>query len=216
MPTEAGRMVARQTAWSAMTARNWTQGDLAEKAGADPATIGDFLAGRRWPRPATLGRIEAALGMSSGTLATLGAGASTLTTSEGAHVAGSQAAAVALSSASDEELLAELTFRLKRLQRDNTELAERARRYEASRLADQRWLATRRDDDPETGLLATRLDALNAQSAAFGLTGDEYSELEWVQRRVHALRIVDELAAKGLLEEVPDADGDRVQVPKEV
>ena len=72
MPTEAGKTAARQEVWVAMTGRNWTNGDLAVNSGTDPATIGDFLAGRRWPRPATLGKIEDALGLTPGTLAALG------------------------------------------------------------------------------------------------------------------------------------------------
>ena len=57
MPTEAGKTAARQEVWVAMTGRNWTNGDLAVNSGTDPATIGHYLAGRRWPRPATLGKI---------------------------------------------------------------------------------------------------------------------------------------------------------------
>ena len=42
--------------------------DLATRAELDPGTVGDFLAGHRWPRIATLGKIESALGLNPGDL----------------------------------------------------------------------------------------------------------------------------------------------------
>lgn len=41
---------------------------LARQSDLDPATVGDFLKGLRWPRTATRGRIEDALGIQRGTL----------------------------------------------------------------------------------------------------------------------------------------------------
>ena len=109
-----------------MTGRNWTNGDLAVNSGTDPATIGDFLAGRRWPRPATLGKIEDALGLTPGTLAALGEearfrlGQSLL---GGGDVLGRD-----MSDISDAELAAELTYRLESMRREISRLRERLSR----------------------------------------------------------------------------------------
>lgn len=47
----------------------WSQAELARKAGINSATVGDFLAGGRWPQRATRNKIESALGLPAGTLA---------------------------------------------------------------------------------------------------------------------------------------------------
>lgn len=127
MPTEAGKTKARQAAWGLMTMRNWTIGDLASHAGADPATVGDFLAGKRWPRVGTLGKIEDALEMTRGTLAALG---------EEQSIPGeSPSPASTLGAATDSELTSELTYRIEKLRR---EVAEMRRRIEADREAVER------------------------------------------------------------------------------
>lgn len=107
MQTEEGKVRARQTAWGKLKRLNWSNADLASAAGVDPATVGDFLGGKRWPRPATLDRIETALGLTPGTLAGLG---------EEPPPVG------AASELSDADLLAELTYRLERQRRELDEL----------------------------------------------------------------------------------------------
>ena len=59
--TGMGRAAARPLARKAQADRDWTNGVLAEAAGVDRATIGDFMSGKRWPRKATLESIESAL-----------------------------------------------------------------------------------------------------------------------------------------------------------
>ncbi len=53
-------------AWLAERERNnsW----LVAATGADPATIGDFLSGSRWPKLGNQGKIEKAIGWDAGTL----------------------------------------------------------------------------------------------------------------------------------------------------
>jgi lambda repressor-like predicted transcriptional regulator len=41
--------------------RGWNTRDLARETGLDAATVGDFLAARRWPRSSTRGAVERAL-----------------------------------------------------------------------------------------------------------------------------------------------------------
>lgn len=58
---------ARAVVW-AMAEMTWNQADLAREAGIDPATIGDFLAGKRWPQTRSRALIEQALHLNPGTL----------------------------------------------------------------------------------------------------------------------------------------------------
>lgn len=72
--TEPQRRATAQVAkWLALNERNnaW----LAETAGIDPGTVGDFLNEQRWPKNTTLGKIDAALGWQVGTIRQLAAGA---------------------------------------------------------------------------------------------------------------------------------------------
>lgn len=70
------RDVARAAAAveAAMAARGWNVRDLARRASIDAGTVGDFLAGERWPRTSTRGRIETALGWTPGTISQVAAG----------------------------------------------------------------------------------------------------------------------------------------------
>ena len=72
MATPEGRAAARRTVMGEMSARGWNPAHLADTAGIDYGTVGDFLNGKRWPKLATLGRIDTALGWTPGTLAALG------------------------------------------------------------------------------------------------------------------------------------------------
>jgi transcriptional regulator with XRE-family HTH domain len=59
---------AVRVATELMHERGWNVRDLAREADLDPGTVGDFLAGTRWPRMGTRGRIEKALGIDPGEL----------------------------------------------------------------------------------------------------------------------------------------------------
>jgi transcriptional regulator with XRE-family HTH domain len=54
--------------------RGWSQGQLAQRAGVDSGTLGDFMAGRRWPRNTTQFKIEQALGWRTGSIARIADG----------------------------------------------------------------------------------------------------------------------------------------------
>lgn len=60
---------------AAMAELGWNVRDLAREARADAGTIGDFLSSERWPRAATRGRIEKALGWPAGTIREVAEGA---------------------------------------------------------------------------------------------------------------------------------------------
>jgi hypothetical protein len=71
--TESQRRASDAVAsWLAMRRRNPTW--LVAETGADPGTIGDFLSGSRWPKLATQGKIEAAVGWAPGTIRQIGNG----------------------------------------------------------------------------------------------------------------------------------------------
>lgn len=72
MATEAGKGMARQAVLGAMAANGWNPARLADEADIDYGTVGDFLNGKRWPKVATQGKIERALGWTPGTLAGIG------------------------------------------------------------------------------------------------------------------------------------------------
>ncbi|MDI1289365.1 MAG: helix-turn-helix transcriptional regulator [bacterium] len=67
--------------------------ELARKAGIDPGTVRDFLAGNRWPQMSKLAAIEDALGWATGSIDLLANGAdgdSILTRLDDAPVTGSR------------------------------------------------------------------------------------------------------------------------------
>lgn len=96
--------------------KRWKQADLVRETGLDKNTISDFLSGKREPSLATLAKIEDALVLTRGTLAALGEDPSA-----GQPAEGPAAAAAHLT---DEELLADLTYRLQQLKRQNAELSQ--------------------------------------------------------------------------------------------
>ena len=89
----------------AMAERRWSQADLATAAQIDPGTLSDFLSGERKPRGKTLAKIDAALGLTPGTLAASAPEDPTPTYG------------ITLAEATDAELLAELTYRVEALRR---------------------------------------------------------------------------------------------------
>jgi len=69
-----GRTKARLAVLAELAARRWNNTRLAREAGADIATISDFLSGARWPKSPTQGKVESALGWPPGTIAGVAAG----------------------------------------------------------------------------------------------------------------------------------------------
>lgn len=75
MPNDEQRTRARLAVSAVLASRGWSPARLAKESGADPGTIGDFLAGRRWIKLPTQGKIERALGWEHGTISSIEAGA---------------------------------------------------------------------------------------------------------------------------------------------
>ena len=98
---------------SMLAERGWSQNDLVRASGVDKTTMSGLFTGKTKPRPATLGRIEAALGLDMGTLALVATGNDK-----------EQADHTSLQEASDAELIAELTWRLE----NKTRQLQRARK----------------------------------------------------------------------------------------
>ncbi len=59
---------AAQLARDAMHVRHLDVRAVADLADLDPGTVGDFVAGTRWPRTSTRGRLEQVLGLPAGEL----------------------------------------------------------------------------------------------------------------------------------------------------
>lgn len=57
-----------------LSARGWNVVDLAREADLDAGTVGDFLAGKRWPQIATRGKIAVALGWTADSIDRLAQG----------------------------------------------------------------------------------------------------------------------------------------------
>lgn len=72
---------------AAAGARGWNIRDLASAADVDPATVTDFLAGKRWPRISTRGALERALGWPGGSIATVAGGGAAPDANSSAHEA---------------------------------------------------------------------------------------------------------------------------------
>jgi hypothetical protein len=62
------RNLARQAVSAQMADRGINPTDVARQAKINPDTIGDFLAGTRWPKIGTQGKIERALNWPPGTI----------------------------------------------------------------------------------------------------------------------------------------------------
>ena len=72
MATEEGRAAARRHVMARMGELGWNPARLATEAAIDYGTAGDFINGKRWPKLATLAKIDASLGWTPGTLAAIG------------------------------------------------------------------------------------------------------------------------------------------------
>lgn len=103
---------------AALSDHRWRQSDLVRATGLDKNTVSAIVNGRQRASDATLGRIEAGLGMTPGTLAAAG---------EDTPDAGPSPALV---SASPEDLLAALTHKVLGLREENARLHERIEQLE--------------------------------------------------------------------------------------
>lgn len=100
--------------------KRWRQADLVRASGVDKNTISTFMTGKSKPSPVTLAKIETALGLTPGTLADIGE-EDEKETRRAARIAEVQRLDdPLLREASDEQLLAELGWRLVQLRRNAT------------------------------------------------------------------------------------------------
>lgn len=115
---------ARQIVTARLSELKWSKAQLAREADVDPGTVGAFLAGRRMPNSATLGRLGGALGLTPGTLE--GSGEEPFRLGQSA-LDGPDGLSVDLSAATDSELTSELTYRIEKLRREVAELTRQLR-----------------------------------------------------------------------------------------
>lgn len=66
-----GTRQARALVRRRMAELHWTAATLSREAGVHISTVENFLAGRRWPRTATIGALESTLGIPAGTVDTM-------------------------------------------------------------------------------------------------------------------------------------------------
>lgn len=177
---------ARQIVASRLAELKWTKAQLARVADVDPGTVGTFLAGKRLPNSATLGRIEEALGLTPGTLAAPGEEASVLPR-------------IPLAEVPDAELVTELTYRVEKLRRelrDAEEPLQRERRRHERRLR----YVSRVDDDSD---LRDMWIAHKWAALAYEYRNDR-ADMTPEDRRMFEY-LCDYLDFLGFLEEHPDA-----------
>lgn len=74
MAETEGRTKARLAVTAELASRGWSPAKLAQEAGADPGTIGDFINGKRWIKIPTQGKIERAFGWPAGSISSIEAG----------------------------------------------------------------------------------------------------------------------------------------------
>lgn len=104
-----------------LAARGWTQTDLVRASGVDKNTLSGLINGKSQPRAATLGRLEAALGLSPGDLA--GPGEDRPFRLGHSALDGPDRLQVELANAADAEVTSELSYRLESLRRQVAEMA---------------------------------------------------------------------------------------------
>lgn len=75
MITQEHQNKARQAVSAELAARQRNPLWLTREAGIDAGTLADFLGGTRWPKTATQGKIEKALGWEPGTINAMAHGA---------------------------------------------------------------------------------------------------------------------------------------------
>lgn len=122
----------------ALAAASMSQSDLVRLTGMDKNAVSAIANDRSRPRPATIEKIETALGLTPGTLEGSGEDPPTAPS----------ASAVELS---DEELVAELGYRLTRLKRENEELRAHRAASVTPMVREEAELAARRPGSPSRG-----------------------------------------------------------------
>jgi hypothetical protein len=85
MAGQDGRTRARLAVTAELAARGWSPAKLAQEAGADPGTIGDFINGKRWIKIPTQGKIERALAWPAGSISSIEAGVNPVSVSAGSQ-----------------------------------------------------------------------------------------------------------------------------------
>jgi hypothetical protein len=75
MAQTTGQRRATGAVAAVLAYRKWNNTDLIARTGTDTGTIGDFLLEQRWPKTATQGKIEEALGWPPGTIRAVSMGA---------------------------------------------------------------------------------------------------------------------------------------------
>lgn len=139
---------------AALQAKHWKQADLVRETGLDKNTISALVNDKARPNPATVGRIEAALGVTLDTLAG----------------SGEDRPAVAADDLGEAELIEALSYRLGKLRRERDEALaelERLRRMQGGQSdAGQAEAQKNPDDDGGAGATVTPIRPDNGALAA--------------------------------------------------
>lgn len=161
-----------------LRAKRWKQADLVRETGLDKNTISDFMTGKRKASLDTLGKIEDALDLTRGTLAALG---------EEPEPGFVRAAASdrTIGHADEEELLVELTYRMRQLKREIARLREPADEMLQLRARRDQFLNEHADDSEYLRSLRDKIMSLVFKSEAEGLGVDDESEWSRLWDLVH-------------------------------
>lgn len=175
MPTEAGKTAARELVRQKMAGETYQA--FATRAKVDPQTLGDFLAGRRWPIGATLAKIETALELTPGTLAVTG---------EDPEPPFMRPASAdrAIGQLGEEDLLAELAYRVRQLKHEIDQLREPAEEMNRLRSRREAFLQQHKDDDDELRSVSHDITALVFKSEHEGWNADDESDWSRLWDRV--------------------------------
>lgn len=184
MPTEAGKTAARELVRQKMAGETYQA--FATRAKVDPQTLGDFLAGRRWPIGATLAKIETALELTPGTLAVTG---------EDPEPPFMRPASAdrAIGQLGEEDLLAELTYRVRQLKHEIDRLREPAEEMLQLRARRETYLQRHADDDEEMRSVSHGITSLVSKSEHEGLNADDESDWSRLWDRVHLRMLQSEI-----------------------
>lgn len=163
--------------------RDWTQSDLVRASGVDKNTLSGLMTGKTQPRPATLAKIESALGLTLGTLEALGE--EPAWGSEGRPGSDSSAD---LGRIGNDELIGELSERLRALRRRVRELEPLAERELARERERQRFLAAVTEgSDPEHQWIAHQCERLAYMSEEESWGSEEARLAEYLDAKIDAL-----------------------------
>lgn len=117
-----GRARARRAVLTWLGEKGKPQSWLARTASVDPGTVNEFLQGNRWPANVTRAKIEAALGWEVGTIMAIAEGATTPEIDPPQEQGQRRYYLTPTTEASDDELVMEIMYRLKRARVDIAKL----------------------------------------------------------------------------------------------